>query len=275
MKIKNQLLSIVRKLVYLSLFAVGVVSCDDLTLDTQGELATEKFYSSVEDIEIGTLGVYSVLSDRLFGSNQSYCHLWAADDRTAATGSNKTYYLEYDQMIPLNTNVWQANSWNKLWQIIGAANTFLDNEEKMRSFVIENDDLETLQRSLGEVHYLRGFVYFELVRTWGTIPLLTSQKEVTGLESLASFEDIYALIIEDLIFAKNNLESTSINGIYRANKWMAQALLANVYLTTAGFPLKNNANYALAATEAKNVIDNGPFELTSSMGGVMGQELTA
>jgi hypothetical protein len=266
---KRQLTSLARKMVYLSLFVVSVISCDDLAIDTQGELAAEQFYNSVADIQSGTLGVYSVLSDKLFANSENYCHFWAADDRTAATGSNKTFYLEYDQMTPLDTNPWQTNGWNQLWEIIGAANTFLDNEEKMRSLV-QGSDEELLDRSLGEVHYLRGLIYFELVRTWGTIPLITSQADVTGQEPLASFEEIYALIIEDLIFAKNNLGPTSVNGIYRANKWMAQALLANVYLTTAGFPLKNEANYALAAAEAKGVMDSGIFALEPSLNGIMG-----
>ena len=265
----RQLISIARRIVCLSLFVVSFVSCDDLAIDTQGELAAEQFYSSVADIESGTLGVYSVLSDKLFANSENYCHFWAADDRTAATGSNKTFYLEYDQMKPLDTNPWQTNGWNQLWEIIGAANTFLDNEEKMRSLV-QGADEELLDRSLGEVHYLRGLIYFELVRTWGTIPLITSQADVTGQEPLATFEEIYALIIEDLIFAKTKLGSSSINGIYRANKWMAQSLLANVYLTTAGFPLKNEANYALAAAEAKGVMDSGLFELEPSLNGIMG-----
>tara|TARA_R110000822_G_scaffold76909_3_gene184846 strand:+ start:367 stop:1794 length:1428 start_codon:yes stop_codon:yes gene_type:complete len=266
---KRQLSRLTRKMVYLSILVVSVISCDDLAIDTQGELAAEQFYNSVADIQSGTLGVYSVLSDKLFANSENYCHFWAADDRTAATGSNKTFYLEYDQMEPLDTNPWQTNGWNQLWEIIGAANTFLDNEEKMRGLV-QGADEEILDRSLGEVHYLRGLIYFELVRTWGTIPLITSQADVTGQEPLASFEEIYALIIEDLIFAKNNLGPTSVNGIYRANKWMAQALLANVYLTTAGFPLKNEANYALAAAEAKGVMDSGVYELEPSLNGIMG-----
>jgi hypothetical protein len=122
------------------------------------------------------------------------------------------------------------------------------------------------------VHYLRGLIYFEIVRTWGTVPLISSQANITGEEPLASFDEIYDLIIADLTYAKNNLESTSINGIYRANKWWAQSLLANVYLTTAGFPLKKTENYALAAAEAKNVIDNGPYDLEPEMGGVMGKQ---
>lgn len=274
MKMKKQLISVTRKVLYISLLTLSFISCSELPVDTQGELAAEQFYSSVADIESGTLGVYSVLADKLFANSENYCHFWAADDRTAATGSNKTFYLEYDQLKPLATNAWQTNGWNQLWEIIGAANTFLDNEEQMRSFV-QGADEELLNRSLGEVHYLRGLIYFELVRTWGTIPLITSQVGITGQEPLASFDAIYAQIIEDLKFAKTNLGPTSVNGVYRANKWWAQALLANVYLTTAGFPLKIIDNYALAAAEAKDIIDNGPFELTPTMGGIMGTQSTS
>lgn len=274
MKMKKQIIRLTGGAALISSLFVCFNSCDDLPIDTQGALAAENFFLTVADIESGTLGVYSVLADKLFANSENYCHFWAADDRTAATGSNKTFYLEYDQMTPLDSNPWQNNGWNQLWEIIGAANTFLDNEEQMRAVVAGGQEA-LLDRSLGEVHYLRAFIYFELVRTWGTIPLITSQKDITGQEPLATFDQIYALIIEDLLFAKNNLEPASVGGVYRANRWMAQALLADVYLTSAGFPLKNTANYALAAAEAKDIIDNGPFELTPTMGGVMGQQSTS
>lgn len=266
---KKHIKKLTRKIVFIFFLLVSFISCDDLPIDTQGELAAEGFFGSITDIESGTIGVYSVLGDKLFANSENYCHFWAADDRTSLTGSNKTNYLEFDQMVPLATNPWQTNGWNQLWEIVGAANTFLDNEEQMRNVVAGTQD-DLLDRSLGEVHYLRAFAYFELVRTWGTIPLISSQENITGQEPLATFEQIYALIIEDLIFAKNNLGPDSVNGIYRANRWRAQALLANVYLTSAGFPLKNTANYALAAAEAKNVIDNGPYDLEPSMGDIMG-----
>ena len=132
MKMKNQIIRLKGGAAFISLLLVCFMSCDSLPVDTKGELAAEGFYSSVADIESGTLGVYSVLADKLFANSENYCHFWASDDRTAATGSNKTFYLEYDQMQPLATNAWQNNGWNQLWEIIGAANTFLDNEEQMR-----------------------------------------------------------------------------------------------------------------------------------------------
>lgn len=266
---KKQITKLTRRMVYLSLLVVSFTSCDDLAIDTKGELAAEGFYSSAADIESGTLGVYSSLTDKYFSNSEAQCHLWAADDRTAITGFNKGPFLEYDQMQPLATNEWQNRGWTGVWTMVGAANTFLDNEDQMRG-IVSGAQVEALERSLGEVRFLRAFAYFEIVRTWGEVPLISSTLGVRGEESLASFEDIYALIIEDLIFAKNNLGPASVNGVYRATSWMAQSLLANVYLTTAGFPLKNTANYALAATEAKNVIDNGPYAIEMDFSKIYG-----
>lgn len=265
--------NLVSRIVFTALFAGCFISCDsELPADTEGELAAEAFYSSVDDIETGTLGVYSILSDRLFAKSENYCHFWAADDRTAATGSNKAFYLQFDQLQPLPTNTWQNNTWNQLWEIVGSANNFLDNVPRMRDFV-QGESEALLDRSIAEVRYLRALAYFELVRTWGQVPLLTSQLEVTGEEELASFDDIYALIIDDLTFAKNNLGPDPVNGIYRATKWRAQALLANVYLTSAGFPLKNTANYALAASEAREIINSEVFALEPELGGIMGNQV--
>jgi hypothetical protein len=260
---KKQLNIITRKMAFISMLAISFVACEDLPVDVQGELVAESFFTSVKDIETATLGVYSPLADKLYSNSEAMNHLWAADDRTAVTGSNKANFLEYDQMQPLNTNSHMEYTWGRLWEIVGAANTFLDNEEKMREFATGGESQVILERSLGEVRFLRALAYYDLVRGWGEIPLITSQIDVTGQEPLASFNDIYDVIIQDLIFAKNSLEPTPVNGAYRATSWMAQSLLANVYLTTAGFPLKKEANYALAAAEAKNVIDNGPFKLVN------------
>ncbi len=270
MKTKKTILNIVSKVIFLSFLTLFFVKCDDFASDTEGELIADNIFNSKSAVETAVLGVYSPLADKLFSNSEAYTHLWAADDRTAVTGSNKAEFLEYDQLTPLNTNAKMERTWALLWEMVGAANTVIDATEEIKEVYRKEGDEEEALRPLGEVHYLRAMAYFELVRTWGEVPLLSSQKDVTGLEPLASFQDIYSLIIADLIFAKEGLGNNSVNGVYRANKWMAQSLLANVYLTTAGFPLKNTANYALAAAEAKEVMDVGVYSLENEFSGVMG-----
>lgn len=110
---------------------------------------------------------------------------------------------------------------------------------------------------------MRALSYFFLTRTWGEIPLVTDNSVDYNL-SKSEPADIYTLIVSDLQNAEtmlpdswNGLGPQFQNGVNVApTKGSAKALLANVYLTMAGLPLKQTDNYALAAQKAKEVMDN-------------------
>ena len=75
---------------------------------------------------------------------------------------------------------------------------------------------------------------------------------------------MYALIVADLQKAEtmlpdswSGLGAQFQSGVNVApTKGSAKALLANVYLNMAGWPLKQTDKYALAAAKAKEVMDN-------------------
>lgn len=90
-------------------------------------------------------------------------------------------------------------------------------------------------RYIGEAQLLRAYFYFNLVRTFGGVPLidhvLESQADIEAASVRASAEQIYALIEKDLSEAIGKLPitvPTSENG--RVTSDAAQALLAKVYL---------------------------------------------
>ncbi len=82
----------------------------------------------------------------------------------------------------------------------------------------------------------------------------------------ATLEDTYALIVEDLTAAKNNLPaSTSGAAVGRFRNVSAQALLGKVYMFMAGYPLnKGSEYYTKAAAEFKPVIENTSLSLVPS-----------
>ncbi len=127
---------------------------------------------------------------------------------------------------------------------------------------------ETLKaRILGEVHFLRAWYYFNLIRIFGNIPLIT---DPVGLNSenlyptQAPIADVYNLIVADLIAAESSgLSWTNRDG--RVSMGAVKSLLSTVYLTMAGYPLQKGAEYyELAATKAKEVISSGQFKLFDS-----------
>jgi hypothetical protein len=93
------------------------------------------------------------------------------------------------------------------------------------------------------------------------VPLITDNS-VDYTRTKAQPADIYKLIVSDLQSAETMLPD-AWDGTRRQNgvdipptRGSAKALLANVYLTMAGWPLKQTDKYALAAAKAKEVMDN-------------------
>ncbi|MDN3671221.1 RagB/SusD family nutrient uptake outer membrane protein [Echinicola jeungdonensis] len=103
----------------------------------------------------------------------------------------------------------------------------------------------------GEARFVRALVYFDLLKIFGGVPIVTDFVTTTSEVSLAgraSETEVYNFIIEDLEFAENNLGNTP-NAPFRANNWAATALLARVHLQVG--------NYALAIQKATEVINAG------------------
>lgn len=120
---------------------------------------------------------------------------------------------------------------------------------------------------VGEASFLRAFYYFNLVRMFGNIPLVTKPVDLTSEQlkpTAAPAEDVYNLIVEDLKVAEaSGLPWTDVSG--KVSMGAVKSLMSQVYLTMAGFPLQKGAtHYALAAEKAGEVIDSKQFKLFAS-----------
>ena len=99
--------------------------------------------------------------------------------------------------------------------------------------------------SLGEVRTLRAWYYFNLVRHFGDVVMITETLSDIGSaqQPRTSLKTIYdKVIIPDLEFAVNQSglpDIQSSNG--RVTKHVARTLLADVYLTCAGYPYQEIA----------------------------------
>jgi starch-binding outer membrane protein, SusD/RagB family len=125
-------------------------------------------------------------------------------------------------------------------------------------------DEERKAQLLGEARFLRAHYYYNLVRIFGSIPLITEPVGLSSPElypSEASEEDIYNLIVEDLVAAESSgLPYTDPSG--RATLGAVKSLLSSVYLTMAGYPLqKGTEYYQNAADKAYEVIQSGEYSL--------------
>ncbi len=131
---------------------------------------------------------------------------------------------------------------------------------------IEMDEVAK-NRLLGEARFLRAYYYFNLIRIFGNIPLVTEPVDLTSEQLYpepATVESVYELIVEDLTIAEaSGLPLRDVTG--RVSMGAVKSMLASVYLTMAGYPLqKGTEYYERAAAKAKEVIDSGEFSLFDS-----------
>lgn len=236
----------------------AAMSCQKLNENAAGSLVSESFFKTEQDLQAAVTATYYPLVNQPFsgfGSTRVWVPLMGADDLTTLPGGNKENFRDFDRFAgsSLNTNM-RFVAWTVPYSVVQAANSILLNYHKV------DGKEEFINQAVAQARYLRAFAYFWMVRVFGEIPLITTL-EVDYAVKKSPVKNIYDLIIEDLQFAKSKLPLNWPGEPGRPTAWAAKSLLAQVYLSMAGWPLKDESKFAQAASEAKDVMDNSGHEL--------------
>lgn len=232
-----------------------VAGCKNyLEEDTTGLLYGPNVLSTQDGLESALTGAYKGL-----GSQWSYGFIHpsangavlGADDVTTHPASNKADWREFDQFNVSTTNQRSGAVYNGCYKAIQGANNVINNYEKTVG------TKATIDIIAGEAYFIRGFSYYWLTRFYGSIPLVTAGEYSDSLLTMkkSTPAQIYDLIVSDLKKAEVMLPAVKRDP-GRSNAGSAKAFLADVYVTMAGWPLKQTDKYDLAAAKAKEVIDN-------------------
>jgi hypothetical protein len=246
-------------LIILATCLLGASCGKDLLEEKPKAPNAANFYNSQADLALASNGLYALINVS-FNQIAGWATCYGSDDVTAQNGGNKLSFSDFDIFQPNSSNDRMTNWWTGFYATIKSCNSMIANYEKAEVPQQMKDN------AAGQAYFLRAMSYFFLTRVWGAIPL-TTDNEVSYDRPKATPEEIYAVIVDDLKKAEtmlpdswsgNALLSTAFqSGVNVApTAGSAKALLANVYLTMAGWPLKQPDKYALAAAKAKEVIDN-------------------
>lgn len=221
-------------------------------------------YQTPRDVEQGVIGTYSRLRDM---SDNLYLHMseFRSDNIYVSPLTNGlrdyseigTFRADYD-------NAYFANTWDMLYKIIYAANFVLDGIDAAD---FETDGKANLKTQyLGELHFLRGWSYFELARLYGNVPIIDGILPLNEIRDIPQSDaaTVYnEIIVPDLLLAEEYLPlpgeirdyDNALDTRGRADKIAAKAMLGRVYMTMAGFPVEDASAEALAEVKLKEVID--------------------
>ena len=190
---------------FLILFFLTVAGCNDfLEKPLQGELTQGSFPTSGSDALLATNAVYNTM--RFNSYNQGLFPILDIMSDDGRKGSNPDDAAatvgRYETFTHIATEGNISRWWNTLYEGVKRANVVL---EKVPDIIMD-EDLQS--RYIGEASFLRALFYFDLVRAWGGVPIVTTTTPPVDL-GRASIDDVYNLIEQDLLTAIDLLPEKS------------------------------------------------------------------
>ena len=252
----------IQTLLTISIFAMSSCSADFLDVPVQGKGTAATDPALAENL---VTGVYnSLVSGDAFGSGDTHgiayistTNIMSDDaDKGSTTNDQIGIIGELDNFTHSPTNIFVGSIWNGHFGAIAKCNQAL---KALETAVV---DETTRKRWIGEVRFIRGYYYFNLVRLFGGVPAVLRVPESADdankdekFQTRASVDVIYKIIVEDLQFAADNSPLRNATQKSRVNKGMAQSMLAKVYL------YRKNWQKVLELTT--EVINSGQYALVS------------
>jgi hypothetical protein len=212
---------------------MGIVACKNLLEeDPKDQVFVDNFFQTENDATAAVNSIYAILnatsSAPSFGGVY-FSTYWVGSGLASDEMENRLVATDLDQLAtfthrPVNGLLYEF--WSLAYKGINNANFAIGGIPSVKA------DATFKNNRLGEAHYLRAMLYFDLVRMFGDIPLiLRLDGETTPPRNAAA--EVFAQVVADLQFAEQNVPDSyqANNGLGRATKGAATGLLAKVYLT--------------------------------------------
>lgn len=240
---------------------VNIRCGDELDVEPNNSIDAGNALKTSADVEALTVGAYDALGDiDVYGGNiQMDAELLGDNGELFWDGTFVAPGEIWTKSMLINNDQAEA-TWVDSYETINICNNVLANLD-----LVTEDRRDRIE---GEAKFIRGTVYFELVRsyarTWTDgdpsanpgVPIITEPTTPANANtkiSRNSVAEVYDLVIDDLTSAEALLPED--NGFF-ATTYAASAILSRVYL------MQNN--YSLAAEAASRVIESGLYELTDN-----------
>lgn len=222
-------------------------SCSKTLQEDPYSIAEETFYNTPAEVAAGANAIYTPLRGVSSIGGLYTIQLECYADYMYGRGSHAPLndYAGLD-----NTNITRiGDMWRTFYESIRNANIII--KRAPQGAKITQQDIA---KFVGEAKFMRALNYFNMVRNWAGVPLRTENNmdEVDVKRNTAA--EVYALIVEDLLYAEANLPDAP-RLIGTPSKWAAKTLLADVYL--------NQGKWAEARDKANEVIQANKYSLVN------------
>ena len=231
----------------------GLSACRKV-LDTQSELYIDQSLSIVDkrSAQAALVGAYNALSQNTYQGNTFRYITNLLSDNIKWVGNTPTN-REFDVYAVFATNTRVQELWTAIYKTVNIANNIIEKVPLVNDVTLDQTERN---KERGEAFFLRAVCYFDLVRLWGNVPIVTKAtqtasdaKDITNSAPAV----VYQFIESDLDSAEALLPAVVNRN--RANQYTAKALKARLYLY--------EENWKKAEDYATQIInDSADFKLT-------------
>ncbi|UZR99187.1 RagB/SusD family nutrient uptake outer membrane protein [Chondrinema litorale] len=246
--------------------AFSLTNCSDSFLDSEPTigLTDGNYYQTIDDAEEAIIGCYDGIQ-QLYASGVAFpvASEVLSDNCYGGTGNNDSYGYQVIDEFDLNRSSGEVNifdnNWINSYKAIFRCNMLLS---KMDDIDWEGDE-DYRANIEAQARFLRAYVYFDMVRLFERVPLLTEPQD--GNIPQSEPDEIYSVITEDLLYVAENAPETVEAG--RVNRWAAKSLLARVFLFYTGYYSSDDLVGLVSKAEVlaglEEVIASGYYSLIS------------
>lgn len=217
--------------------AIGTVSCSDsfLELEPKTGQVEANYYKSEEQAFLAVTSVYDAYAVQNWQFVPTMSDIFSDDAFCGGSdASDMSQWQEMERFVMTPENGAARDLWNRCYNGIYRANLYLQKQEG-----VEWKTQGLKNRLEAEVLFLRAYMYWDLVRHYGYVPVITSVlPSVEDYKSLPqnSPNEIFTQIATDLLKAVSVLPTVvPASEAGRISKGAAQALIARIYLYHEGF----------------------------------------
>lgn len=253
---------------YIAVTALLLTSCVDLEYSEETTRDEEWTFTYFENgIKNLVFDVYAQVYNNEFANNSAYFLAGATDEAQFALETGAVNSYVNGGWSPANPN---DRVWTKSYTAIADVNMYLEKLDKADiSDWQYNPDYKIWVQQLElfpyELRFLRAYFYFELFRTYGDVPLVTTTLTNGQANNIGRTpaDQIVKFIVDELDavapYLPENYITEVASEVGRATRIAAYALKARTLLYAAS-PLHNptgdKAKWAKAAEACKYILDN-------------------
>lgn len=226
-----------------------------ITKEFTNGISEGNFFKTAKDAEQALTAVYDAVGQKGMYRESvvvlGECPSDNIDEQTGDVGDYGLHFKNASSFLWLPDNKFSSARWYDAYKGIFRANTFL----KKAPAIPMDDKLK--KQYLAEAKVLRALFYWNLVITFGDVPLITNEVTADEYAQLARTDKvtIYKKIEEDLNAAIADLPIAASNPVGRVTKGTALALLGRIYLY--------EQKWQESADMSKKVIDLGQYTLVT------------